>query len=201
MKILPQLTDPPLKNGLFMSAIFTLNTRRGHVVRVSFQRSCPSRHATIGRTPVNGSHRDKESRNTAVPVRSSAERLPLRAMRSEGYRFLLFACCSAFSAPPSPLRDRFSGLFVAPLESCAAYGAHGAVQRITPRTRRRRARRERRGAPPNPAGFSRAYARNPFPRKMPCRTTGPRPLRDVPRGVIAQKSAQNSALSRFYDNS
>jgi len=114
MKILPQLTDPPLKNGLFMSAIFTLNTRRGHVVRVSFRRSCPSRHATIGRTPVNGSHRDKESRNTAVPVRSSAERLPLRAMRSEGYRFLLFACCSAFSAPPSLLRDRFSGLFVAP---------------------------------------------------------------------------------------
>ena len=47
-----------------MSAIFTLNTRRGHVVRVSFQRSCPSRHATIGRTPVNGSHRDKESRRT-----------------------------------------------------------------------------------------------------------------------------------------
>jgi len=47
------LTDPSLKDGAFLSAIFTLNTRRGQVVRVSLQRSCPSRHATIGRAPLN----------------------------------------------------------------------------------------------------------------------------------------------------
>ncbi len=53
MKILYRLTDPSLQDGAFLSAIFTLNTRRGQVVRVTLQRSCPSRHATIGRAPFN----------------------------------------------------------------------------------------------------------------------------------------------------
>ena len=107
----------------------------------------------------------------AVAERSLAERLPLRAMRSDGCRFPFFACCSAFSAPPRSLCDQFSGLFVAaPRKTRAAYGAHGAVELIAPR------RRERRGAPPKPAG--------------------PGHLRDVPLGSIAQKSAQNSALLR-----
>ena len=81
------------------------------------------------------------------------ERLPFRAKRSAGCRFLFFACCSALSEFSAPPRDRFGGRCVAaPRESFAAYGAYEVVELITPR------RRERRGTPPNPAGFSRDYA-------------------------------------------
>ena len=52
-KIRYQLTDPFLKDGAFLSAIFTLNTRRGQVVRVSLERSCLCRHGTIGRVQLN----------------------------------------------------------------------------------------------------------------------------------------------------
>jgi len=71
---------------------------------------------------------------------------------------------------------------------CGQMGADSCSSRVALRALRR-------GVPPNPAGFSREYGRNPFPRHMHRRTTGSGHLRDVPLGFIARKSAQNSTLS------